>query len=127
MSGLDRVRRHERAVPYAALVGKEDQTTVGVPANLFQHVECFAVLEGKGNSFHWRYGINKNKIADYFLLLAFNNREDLEPIHQWLIPGKILNHLKGATISLSTTDRWKKYEQPIEPAIICCDNIRGED
>lgn len=86
-----------------------------------------ACLMGKGNSFHWRYGINKNKIADYFLLLAFNNREDLEPIHQWLIPGKILNHLKGATISLSTTDRWKKYEQPIEPAIICCDNIRGED
>ena len=73
----------------------------------------------------WTFHIRRNKIADYFLLLAFNNRVDLEPVHQWLIPGHVLNHLTGATISPSTIDKWDEYRQPIGPAITCCNTIKG--
>ena len=58
----------------------------------------------------WQFHINKNKIADYFLLLAFDNRDDLEPQYQWLIPGRVLNHIKShTTISPSTIDKWDEY------------------
>lgn len=33
----------------------------------------------------WKFGIHKNKVADYFLLLAFDNRDSLTSIHSWLL------------------------------------------
>lgn len=46
-------------------------------------VKC--VCLGKTNN-TWCFNIYENKIADYFLLLAFMSREDLDkPIHLWLI------------------------------------------
>lgn len=33
----------------------------------------------------WIFIINKNKIADYFLLIGYDNRENLNPMHIWLI------------------------------------------
>lgn len=33
----------------------------------------------------WIFTIRKNKLADYFLLIAFDNRENLEIKHMWLI------------------------------------------
>ena len=73
----------------------------------------------------WRFAIRKNQIADYFLLLAFDNRTDLEPQHQWLIPAHVLNHIKSTSISPSTIHKWDKYKQPIVDAQICCNNIRN--
>ena len=40
----------------------------------------------------WNFPIRRNKIPDYFLCLAFDNREDLNPKHIWLIPGHIINN-----------------------------------
>jgi len=74
---------------------------------------------------HWRFAINKNQTADYFLLLSFNNRQNLDPLHQWLIPGDILNHLVCTTISPSTIDKWDEYRQPIVQAQMCCSNMKG--
>ena len=36
------------------------------------------VSKGKYNN--WQFHINKNKIPDYFLCLAFDNRKDLNPL-----------------------------------------------
>lgn len=33
----------------------------------------------------WHYIIKKNKIANYFLLFAFDNRIDLNILHIWLV------------------------------------------
>ncbi|MBU0777535.1 hypothetical protein KKF82_04695 [Patescibacteria group bacterium] len=74
----------------------------------------------------WKFFIKKNKVADYFLLMAFSNRSDLEPKHQWLIPGTQLNDLALASISPSTIDKWKIYEQPINAAITCCNTIKNQ-
>jgi len=81
------------------------------------------IINNKKNS-RWSFKIDKNQIADYFLLLAFDNRDDLNPLHQWLIPGKVLNHLINTGISPSTIQKWDKYKQPVESAQICCNTIR---
>lgn len=76
----------------------------------------------------WMFHINKNKIADYFLCIAFNNRDDLTPEHLWLIPSGILNDMTGACISTSTLSKWKNYEllDKLDDTISCCDTIRDE-
>ena len=44
---------------------------------------CTSLNNGKYPN--WAFCINRNKIADYFLLLAFNSRADLEPLYQWMM------------------------------------------
>jgi hypothetical protein len=72
----------------------------------------------------WLFHIRKNQIADYFLCLAFDNRESLTPEHIWLIPVNEINHLITASISETTLDKWQQYEQSIDQVIICCNAIR---
>ena len=74
----------------------------------------------------WLFAIKRNTIADYFLLVAYDNRTDSNPLYMWLIPGNVLNHLMGAGINLSTIHKWDEYLQPIDELITCCDTIRGE-
>lgn len=77
----------------------------------------------------WGFKIRQNTVADYFLCLGFDNREDLNPIKIWLIPGSKVNHLKKLSIRNSkiSLDKWASYERPIDlnKAIICCDSMRG--
>jgi len=73
----------------------------------------------------WMFTPDQNKIADYFLCVAFDNREDLNPEHLWLIPGHVINDRVTITISKSTLHKWAKYEQPIDKAILCCNEMRG--
>lgn len=72
----------------------------------------------------WNFNISRNKIADYFLILAFDNRSDLNPIHMWLIPGDIINHISGMTISKTTMSKWDKYKLNIDEVVDYCDNLR---
>ena len=73
---------------------------------------------------YWQFLIKKNKIADYFLLIAFDNRDDLNPQHLWLIPGKDINDKTGVSISPKSISKgkWKEYEQPLDDVISYCDN-----
>jgi len=76
----------------------------------------------------WMFKISKNRIADYFLLLAFDNRENLNPQHLWLIPAVILNDKKNTTIAPSTLEKWSKYEldNKLNDVIACCTTLRGD-
>ena len=74
----------------------------------------------------WAFSIGKNTIADYFLLLTFDNRESLNPEHLWLIPGDTINHLIGLTISESQIHKFDKYVLEIDKVISCCNTIRGD-
>lgn len=47
----------------------------------------------------WRFSIRKNKIADYFVCLAFDNREDLRPQHIWVIPAAAVNNFDTLRIT----------------------------
>lgn len=77
------------------------------------------------NKNNWIFTINHNTTADYFCCVAFDNREKLNPMHIWLIPGHVLSHLKNASISKSTLYKWDAYEQDINKVISCCDIIRS--
>ncbi len=72
----------------------------------------------------WKFGINNNKIADYFLLLAFNNIDELIPEHFWLIPSSIINDKNTISFSERTLYKWEQYERPIEPITKCCNVLR---
>jgi hypothetical protein len=79
-----------------------------------------------GHKGFWQFQIKQNEIADYFICLAFENRDDLTPIHLWLIPGKDINHLTSAVIHKSTISKWKQYEQPLDRILACCNKMKGE-
>jgi len=78
---------------------------------------------------NWAFTIKRNQEADYFLCIAFDNRKDLNPQHVWLIPASGVNHLVGASISISTLDKWAEYEltDKLDDVISCCDTMKKLD
>lgn len=83
-----------------------------------------ACINHSNRGHRWQFHIKKNTVADYFLCLAFDNREDLNPLHIWLIPGIVINHLDRLSISLSTTKKVEKYELDVGKVVTCCDVVR---
>lgn len=77
------------------------------------------------NDGSWMFNIGRNTIADYFLCIAFDNREDLNPMHVWLIPGDVLNDHITTRISPNTVSRWDEYEYDITGVIDCCDTMKN--
>ncbi len=76
---------------------------------------------------NWTFCINRNSAADYFLCVAFDNRDNLNPLHIWLIPGHAINTQLCATIRPKTLDKWSIYElDKLDDITTCCNVIRGE-
>jgi hypothetical protein len=75
----------------------------------------------------WLFHITHNTIADYFLCLAFDNREDLNPLHVWLIPGCDINDHISVTIYETTVDKWQQYERPIDQVTTCCNIMKQNE
>ena len=75
-------------------------------------------------SLAWSFDIRRNKIADYFLILAFSNRQELKPMYMWLMPANFINHLKTATITEKTLHKWANFELNIDDTIKCCDIMK---
>jgi hypothetical protein len=78
-----------------------------------------------GEKSGWSFHINHNIMADFFLCLAFDDRENLTPLHVWLLPGKKFNHLVGTKIRPSTVHKWDEYKLDIERVFACCNEIRS--
>lgn len=74
----------------------------------------------------WVFRIRKNKIADYFLCLAFDNREDLNPLHIWMLPGRLVNKHTGIGISESTIMKWGEYELEIDAVTAVCNTFKSK-
>lgn len=75
---------------------------------------------------YWLFNIKKNVVADYFLYLAFDSRESLEPQHVWLIPGDVVNtkQTNGITNTVTAMKKWEKYERPLDRVVMCCSEMR---
>lgn len=86
-------------------------------------VKCSCKRVGSNNG--WEFHIRKNTVADFFLCLAFDNREDLTPLHVWLVPGGAVNHLQSTNISESSISRWAAHEIGVDKVVACCDSMRG--
>ena len=80
----------------------------------------------RGHSPRWKFNINRNKVADHFLCLGFDDRDHLSPKKIWLIPGAEISHHVNISIS-STSHRFDKYERPIDKVIACCNAMKSED
>lgn len=89
-------------------------------------VKSACITRSPNRSDKWGFCIKRNSIADYFLCLAFDNRNDLNPIHLWLIEGSEINHLQGLSICSSTLDKWSKYELDINKVVLKCNMLKGE-
>lgn len=76
----------------------------------------------------WLFNINRNATADYFLCIAFDDRNHLNPEHLWLLPAQLVGLKKGASISESTLCKWSPYElhDKFEKVVTCCGTIRGD-
>lgn len=76
----------------------------------------------------WSFTIKHNKVADYFALLAFDNRDDLNPIHFWLVPNSVVSDKFGISISPNGRNIKKLsiYEKPIDKLEMCCNTMKGD-
>ena len=73
----------------------------------------------------WLFSINRNTEADYFLCIAYDDREKLNIVHVWLIPGKDVNDHVTISISPETIHKWDKYIYDIEGFSTCCNTIKN--
>lgn len=83
---------------------------------------CMCLDHGKYP--YWGFKIEYNKIADYFICVAFDNRTDLNPLYIWMIPGSDVNNQRGVQISLSTIHKWDKWKRDINNAQLCCSELK---
>lgn len=91
-------------------------------------VKSSTLIHTDGRPEYWKFMIKKNQVADYFLCLAFDNRERLTPLHIWLIPGDIVRDHHGLHISNleNRIMKWSRFERPIDKVADCCEVLRGE-
>ena len=80
----------------------------------------------KIGSDRWEFYIGKNQIAEYFLCLAFDNRDDLNPEHVWLIPARYVNDHMTVGVSESTIAKWDEYKLDVEKVSACCNIMKGD-
>ena len=89
-------------------------------------VKSSCLHKSDGGNPHWSFDIIHNEIADYFLCLGFDDRENLEPINLWLVPGFEVN-MKYAliiTFSEASMSKWMKYEKPLDKVLECCNTLK---
>lgn len=85
---------------------------------------CTSKRENKSD--YWTFAIKYNKIADYFLCIAFDDRDSLNPLHLWLIPGEDVNNKTAISISESRLSNWDKYKLDIDKVISCCNTMKAK-
>lgn len=90
-------------------------------------VKSSCIIKQPGRSDAWTFHIQKNTVADYFLCLAFDNRESLEPLHVWLVPGKDVNEKSCIHLSKTRLSKWTDYEKPLDRVVVCCDQIKRQE
>ena len=73
------------------------------------------------NNRGWSFIIKHNHIADYFLCVAFDNRQDLTPEHIWLIPGDVINNKHSIYVGKPNLDKWSTYALSIDKVVACFD------
>jgi hypothetical protein len=114
-----------------------------VLSNVFKHVERmpihnpgFDFVCNKGKKIdvksscinkdgRWKFKIKQNQIPDFFLAIAFDNRNKLNPMYMWLIPKDVVCHRHAVSVAPSTVGKWDEYQLDIEKVITCCKEMRS--
>jgi hypothetical protein len=80
----------------------------------------------------WQFNIDRNKTANWFLLIALNSFVDERtPFpkveHIWYIPSyEVDTDKKYLTIGELTMKKWSKWERHIQDVKQCCNELRSE-
>lgn len=102
--------------------------------------KCSNLVMNNGKiGWHWRFGIKRNKVPEFFCCIALDNlpsnvSDDPKPKYVWLIPGdaiidgRVVNDRLQLTVSPSTISKLNCYRRmDMEGKIIkCCDKLKGE-
>jgi hypothetical protein len=85
-------------------------------------------LHNRSNGTYWQFIIKCNQVPHYYILIAWDNRKDLNPVHIWLIPAKLINMKKILYIGNTekSLKKWSKYERPLTNVIDCCRTLRAK-
>ncbi len=89
-------------------------------------VKSSCVYHIKNKTPFWLFGIKHNVVADYFLCLGFDNRENLEPMRIWLIPAQLINHQSTLTIKVDPlkSKKFSEFEQSLDKVLACCNAMK---
>ncbi len=71
----------------------------------------------------WSFGIRRNVAADFFLCIAFDDRNSLTPLYLWLIPGKDVNSKVAISIRSNRMCKWDGYSLDMYDLVNQCDYI----
>lgn len=91
--------------------------------NYGKKIDVKSACRRKGRN-GWLFTTKKNTTADYFLCIAFDNRESLTPMHLWLIPTNSVSHVSKASISPRTIGKWKQFELDISKTLQYCSELK---
>lgn len=78
----------------------------------------------KGGRIYWGFQTKKNQVADYFLCLAFDNRDNLNPEHLWLIPAKDVIERAAISIYEDALYDWSPHEISNKRVQTCCNMMK---
>lgn len=83
-------------------------------------------IDVKTATYHgnWQFTIKKNKVPDYFIFVAFDNIEDLNAQHMWMIPGDEVNGKQITSIKPSSIHKWDKWKRDINEIQMCCTKLK---
>jgi hypothetical protein len=73
----------------------------------------------------WLFHIHENKIAKFFLCIAFDDRKSLTPEHVWFIPANVVNSKICISIGEHTLEKWSQFERPLKSVLECCNKMKG--
>lgn len=90
-------------------------------------VKSSCLRHGRKRAPCWNFRFGQNQVADYFLCIGFNNREELTPMHVWLIPCDSVRGLTGISVSdlYKSLAKWSQYERPMDKINTCCEKMKG--
>ena len=101
------------------------------PNGYKMQVKTASITYSRGNP-RWSFKLKKNKVADYFILVAVNNVNDInkrnfKPEHIWLMKGNLLNDKTSTSVAPSRVSKWNKYSIMKEyenKFVDCCNTIK---
>lgn len=90
-------------------------------------VKSAALVASGPRSKYWVFHPNYNTIADYFVLLAFDTRDKLNPQYVWVVPGHVINRQRSLSITPGGGNEklFKPYLHDPSAIIACCNTMKG--
>jgi hypothetical protein len=77
---------------------------------------------------NWFFNIFKDDVPDYYLLVAFDDRTNLNVLRVWWVPGDVIGHLVHVSIrpGCKSEDKFEEYRNYDGTLAKCCIAMKEE-